>query len=322
MELLQSYDLNLRDLNSQMPINLCEPDFDIKTIPFVHYAQLFELIAGFLEEPDLAIRLADITEPSDLGMVGYLAINSPTLGTFCATLERYSRLFQNGASYATEMNKKLASFKYQLDSQSTAIYRQDIDLTLAMMIKFFRRQLGDSWLPNQVSVQYGQVAETQIRAAYFADRIEYDASFNGFSFDASVLNTPISGADPNLKAVLLEQANALLDELQAHDDVLSRLRVIIAMSDHPITLSADCAAEKFNITRRTLHRRLSEQGTSFQKLKISVVIQLAKTALKTKNTSITEIGMTLGYSENSAFTRAFKAETGLTPKQYRNQWLT
>ena len=76
-----------------------------------------------------------------------------------------------------------------------------------------------------------------------------------------------------------------------------------------------------HITTRTLHRHLRQKGTNYKKLREEVIVELAKRSLADTDASITVIGNKLGYSESSAFVRAFKRMTGTTPAAYRKKAL-
>jgi AraC-like DNA-binding protein len=82
--------------------------------------------------------------------------------------------------------------------------------------------------------------------------------------------------------------------------------------------SADVAAT-LNMSERTLFRRLSEQGLSFKRVLLELRVKLAREYLADARLSQSEIALLLGYSEQSAFHRAFKREVGLTPRQYQQR---
>jgi AraC-like DNA-binding protein len=82
--------------------------------------------------------------------------------------------------------------------------------------------------------------------------------------------------------------------------------------------SAQVAAT-LNMSERTLFRRLSEQGLSFKVILAQTRTQLAQEYLRDKRLTLSEIALLLGYSEQSAFNRAFKRETGLSPRRYQQQ---
>ena len=78
-------------------------------------------------------------------------------------------------------------------------------------------------------------------------------------------------------------------------------------------------ASNFNVSPRTLQRKLREEGTSFKELSDSVRKSIALNYVKTGDHPVREISCMLGYNELSAFTRAFRRWTGITPVDYRKK---
>lgn len=78
-------------------------------------------------------------------------------------------------------------------------------------------------------------------------------------------------------------------------------------------------ARSFCVSARTFSRWLNVLGTSFREIKNDCRKSLAAQKLASTNTKISEIGMTLGYSDSSNFTKAFKDWFGITPQQYRTR---
>lgn len=100
-------------------------------------------------------------------------------------------------------------------------------------------------------------------------------------------------------------------------DLIKHVRLLITASLGSEPISADRVARELNMTRRNLHQHLDGVGTSFKELKNDVMVEIAKEALAETDSSITDIGLQLGYAEISPFIRAFKRLTGVTPLQYR-----
>ena len=78
-------------------------------------------------------------------------------------------------------------------------------------------------------------------------------------------------------------------------------------------------AQSLQMSPRSLQRRLTEQGHSFQTLLGQTRQQLAEAYLRDANVELAEVALLLGYSEQSAFTRAFRQWTGQAPLQWRRQ---
>ena len=95
-----------------------------------------------------------------------------------------------------------------------------------------------------------------------------------------------------------------------------KLRKII-LSSNGVFPSLESAAEILGMSGRTLRRRLSDEGSSYQVLLNEVRTQLAKELLHTGEKNITEIAFLLGFGDTSAFTKAFKKWTKMSPSEYK-----
>jgi AraC-like DNA-binding protein len=101
------------------------------------------------------------------------------------------------------------------------------------------------------------------------------------------------------------------------DGELSSVRRAIAESLRDGEPSLSRVAKKLAMSPRSLQRQLQEYGMKFKKIVNDTRRQSAQIYLKDRKNSLTEIAFLLGYSEASAFNRAFKRWTGLTPSGYR-----
>ncbi|MEO1273598.1 MAG: helix-turn-helix transcriptional regulator, partial [Myxococcota bacterium] len=83
--------------------------------------------------------------------------------------------------------------------------------------------------------------------------------------------------------------------------------------------TATAVAQRLGMSRRTLYRRLRDEGTTFQHLLDDLRAGMAQSLLKNRHTDLTEVAFILGFSEPRAFSRAFKRWTGTTPARWRNE---
>ena len=88
------------------------------------------------------------------------------------------------------------------------------------------------------------------------------------------------------------------------------------MGKLPISLASDI----LNIHVRTIQRRLDKEGVTYKKLIEDMVLEQTLELLKYSDLSITSIGSKMGYSDSSHFTRAFKRQMNMTPRQYRKSY--
>lgn len=282
------------------------------------YCALFEWAAGKLDNEFLGIDIAQKMGLAGLGVFGYLQLNCATLGDFCEATERYLAIFQPGAVIAFTIENNICQCRYQVFTPEVPSQRQDVEYTLAAGLIFFQQQLTEDWVPLETFLSHSPPTEPRVHATIFGDRIHYDAAYNGFNFDAKLLCTPINQADPELLKILQAQANQLLSQIEEQYDLIKQVRLLISTSLSIGPFGADQTAQELNMTRRTLHRYLSEANTSYQAMRNEVMVEVAKQALVETGASVTAIAQQLGYSETSAFVRAFKRIIGSTPLQYRN----
>lgn len=278
---------------------------------------LFEWVAEKLNDELLGVRLAKRFGFSKLGVLGYLVQNSATLQDALQLGERYLAIMQQDATVSYAIKNNICQCRYKVKSFDIPSIRQDAEFTLTTMVMFNRKQLGEDWTPIETFFSHSAPKDKTTHQAIFGNRIHYDAGFNGFDIDAELLSTPINESDPQLLSILQHQADQLLSQIESRSDVINHVRLLIMSSVNRKSFGINEAAQELFMSRRTLLRRLKAAGTTYQKLRNEVLIEVAKEALIENTASITDIALQLGYSENSAFVRAFRRLTGITPLQYR-----
>jgi AraC-like DNA-binding protein len=148
-------------------------------------------------------------------------------------------------------------------------------------------------------------------------RLCFDAPWNGFVHDAALLDARVPGADPKLHAMLRQHAEHLLSELAQGGGLVEQVRLQLLESLKEGPLSAASVAAGIGVTRRTLTRRLAQHGTTFTALLDDVRRQAATHYLTGSDHTLVDIAFLLGFSESSAFIRAFRRWYGMAPMAYR-----
>jgi AraC-like DNA-binding protein len=82
-------------------------------------------------------------------------------------------------------------------------------------------------------------------------------------------------------------------------------------------MTQEAVVQRLNMGHRTLQRALQFEGTSFRSVKLSFIEYRARVLLSETEMDITTIARSLGYDEPNSFKRAFRKQTGMTPRAYR-----
>lgn len=288
-------------------------------LPVAIYNEIFEWGAQHLEDPSLGIHIAETTEAQQLGVLGYLLSNAPTLKDWSELIERYHCIFTPEFIITFQHTGDICHCVYQEAQIPDSETRQDIDISLAGMVETIRRQVDPDWKPTRCTFTYRPPADMSEHHRFFGENLQFNQAHNSFDLDEKLLETPIATADPNLLRILKQQANQLLDQLSGTQDLVRHVRLLITTGLGHEELSTESIAQKLNMSVRNLHRQLRERNTSYRELRDATILQVAKEALLETNASITDIALKLGYSEASAFVRVFKRLEGTSPLQFRKQ---
>ena len=153
--------------------------------------------------------------------------------------------------------------------------------------------------------------------AIFGCTPEFETTPAALHFDAAAMATPLHAADANLSHILQRHADELLARAEGHDEFVNQVRRVMLQQLHGRDTSLHAIARLLSTSNRSLQRRLADSGYTFKNLLDETRYDVARQYLTDSKISIDEISFLLGYSDNSAFVKAFKRWGQLTPGEYR-----
>ncbi|HYY42110.1 MAG TPA: helix-turn-helix domain-containing protein, partial [Pyrinomonadaceae bacterium] len=170
---------------------------------------------------------------------------------------------------------------------------------------------------RSVSFQHPQPADTTEHRRIFRAPVHFDQPRNELVLDRALLALPLARADAGLCALLDRHAQELLARLPQRDDTTAQVRRLLsdALSGGDPNIAA--VARQLGLSARTLQRKLRAEGTSYQDLLDLMRRDLARRYLQERDMAVCEVAYLLGFSGPSAFHRAFRRWTGVTPKEFR-----
>jgi AraC-like DNA-binding protein len=200
-----------------------------------------------------------------------------------------------------------------------ALYRTDLrsaghvyDAAMGVACSILRSLCRLHWTAREVLLSRPAPRDPAPYRKCFGPQVRYDQVYSAVRFSARWLTQPAPSPDPArynaLNAALMARANV---------ELVPRLHRALRLMLIQGRTSGDWAAQSLSLHRRTLNRRLREQGTTFRKLLDEARLDVARHLLLRTQTSMEDIALALCYADVSAFMHAFRRWTGTTPAQFR-----
>lgn len=282
-----------------------------------HY-ELMEAAAEQKMDPFLGFKMGLACQSTDLGMLGYMLRNAPNFEKAIEILHNYTILLspETQTSLLKENDQMVLTFK-TLNAPSS-VARQTVDMTLAQFILIGRDAFeDDDWEPERIYFDYPEPVGAKLSEFPTKSELIFDHYYSGVSFPTTISSFHRDDDDPQLLALLESQALQALKDHNTEKSLLKHIQFLISSNIGNTKMTAERVASELGMSRRTMHRRLSDYGSTFNQLRENIVINIAKETLSTTTVSITELAHKLGYADSSAFDRAFKRLTGKRPLEYR-----
>jgi AraC-like DNA-binding protein len=254
---------------------------------------------------------------SALGVVGFLTLHSPDVGSGLRNMVAHMHHYQRGAVPTLSSDGETARFGYTIYQRNVESADQIYDGAMALCTNILRALCGPGWRPTEIAFARPAPADLRPYRKFFEAPLRFDAEETFIAFASHWLARPVPGADPMLYRVLQRQ----VDQLEARDGtgLKATLRGIVRTLLVSGTCTADAAAAMFGVHRRTMHRFLKAEDVTFDTLVEAVRSELARELLADVRTPLSQVAATLGYADASAFSRAFRRWFGTTPARWRAQ---
>lgn len=268
-------------------------------------------------DPALGLHAAETLRPGAFDVLDYAARSCASLGDAWECLCRYQRLFHDGAVLRLSIEGELAHLSHELPASLPALPRPIADFVLAGWAVTARQMTGIE-LAMSVAFRHAKPDDVSEYSRVFRGPFQFSAPFNRVTVPSVLLATPLVRADPGLCAVLERHVREVLARLpEASASFAVRVRELLAAQLCGGEPTADAIARKLHMSARTLHRRLADENSAFHLLLEDLRKDLAVRHLSERSVGVAEVAFLLGFSEASAFHRAFKRWTGSTPSEYR-----
>jgi AraC-like DNA-binding protein len=192
---------------------------------------------------------------------------------------------------------------------------QILDGAMAIAFNLMRTLCGPDWRAMEVRFAHARPENVAPFRRFFGTTLRFDAGETALIFHRRWLDQRVATADPLLHTIMATRVFGL--ESKPEEDVVAALRRLLPGLVVSRAASIGVAADRVGLTARTLSRRLAAGGMTFLQLREEACRSLAVQLLERTRMRAGEIAHQLGYSNPSAFTRAFRRWTGLGPSDWR-----
>ena len=256
-----------------------------------------------------------MVKANTLGIIGYLALASESRRNAFELVKGLTPLLWEDVECDLESGGEVAFIRCRTGSNPQASHfttEYAIGLTVTMS-----RVLGAGRSdPLEARFSYSAPAYADEYERILRLPIRFDAGEDGVLFPISMMDSLNPSADAALRQLLERYAADQLAKIPTSARFSQRVRACI-LSMLPLGgLTADTVAAQFSMSSRTLRRRLQEEATSYQEILDDVRAELARHYLTKEKRGIDEVAFLLGFSDPSAFTKAFRRWTGQTPADF------
>lgn len=294
---------------------ILEQELDDRRLAPAYGRALMLRIVALCGTPELGLAAARRAQLKDLDLLGYMASHAEHALAAIEALVRYPSLL--GDTAACELTRQSGHVVIRFGLKGGQHMVPDgADYAAATFCRTIAELTGGRARPLELHLTRPKPQRPQVYREHFGVLPIFGATWNLLRFEEAALLNPIPTCDPRLLRILEGHAVATIDALPPRSDLLDCVRAQVRSAlDHGGRDIAQVAAS-CGMSERTLRRQLEAAGTTFRNLVDQVRRARALELIDQGQTRIGELAQATGYTDATAFARAFRRWTGLAPLRY------
>ena len=301
------------------PKELEDPD---ARIPFDKYESIFLEAAHYAGDELFWLRKSDPHQLARNNVCWYYCLNAPKLGAIVTRSARVYRLLNNAIHPDLVINGGETIVRAVPDPRIPQFSEMMIDYGLVTWLEILRLAGGPTLVLSRVRFSSDSLERVRVAEELFEVPVEGRQVHDELVFapGTELIANNFGQQDPNLDLLfgrLMRPTLAALDEASGTFEAQLFKLVQRQLVTEPPTLAT--VAASLNISRRTLQRRLTENGLSFSELLRRCRNNLAASYLANPQLNITDIALLVGYKTVASFSAAFQKWHGVSPSEFRKR---
>jgi AraC-like DNA-binding protein len=270
-------------------------------------------------DPDLALHVAERVALEQLDLVVYLGRHCDTVRDAFATVFRHHKLIHAGADVRVEARGAETWVHFGV-AGNLPVTRQAAEFGMALVLIAVRQAARVEGGLARAVFAHAEPSEVGEHRRIFAAPLEFGRASNALVFRTSVFEAPLRTADPVLRTILERHARMVVAAGEPPPalelpKVVSEVRRVARSGARGAQPTLADVAKELGLSPRTLRRRLAEAGTSYRQ-QLDDVLAARAIHLLSEGAGSEHAAWTLGFSDASAFRRAFRRWTGRSPASH------
>jgi AraC-like DNA-binding protein len=289
-----------------------------RMVPAADYYAFLERLADLDPEgTTLPLRVGAAMQWDDYGAFGLAWKSAPDLRGSYARAERYARVLTNVTTYEVEPVDGGAFMHLRRDGERRLGLRLSNEASLASIVSISRQASSREFHPREVHCKHPAPASTEHHEAYFGCPVVFASDRDALLVATAALDAPNRLGDASISRFFEAHLDAVVSRLEGPTLLDRQVLPLISRALSEGVPRISDVARQLAMSPRTLQRRLAAEGRSYQGLVDEARHQLCTQLLTETDSSLGEVSFMAGFSDQSAFTRAFRRWEGMPPGAYR-----
>lgn len=266
-------------------------------------------------DPLLGISIGASQNFRSTGVLMPICWHSPNARMALEHITSFQTLISENGQFriTVSADSRLIECEYIPRASSTPVNHHQV-LSVVAGTLLLLREISSATIDTDKLYVPNDINADQVAVALNCPVENRDGNFT-LIFIAESLDHPIIGRDEHLYHINLAYAEGMIRAKREGQSLIHRIKRIID-TDTPATVNIDQVARTIDLHQRVLQRNLAEQGISFREIKEALLKERAIDLLIRQSLEVDTVAEQLGYSEASAFQRAFKKWFGVTPRKF------
>jgi AraC-like DNA-binding protein len=284
---------------------------------FPEFVALEDSALALTRDDGLGLRLAEQSSEAAFDVVAHLTMHAPTLRDAVALCIQFQRLLMEGTALTLREHDDSATVRCEFPRSTPRGDRLLAEFVIGGFARMIRIFAGHDTRLRRVSFEHPRPPHARAYARVFGGAERFSRRFTGIEFDRALLDRRQLHHHPELYSVLHRDAATKLERMARGQSFVDRVKQYLLAVPPKRMPDMARVARDLGLSTRSLRRRLADDGVSYKALVQSVLEIRATQMLSDPNRTIQDTAAEMGFSDPTAFQRAFKRWKGMTPGQFK-----